>query len=142
MSDIDDVRELIGTTARGRDEAVRRVETEIVREKAETLGRAGERLERALADVREAARRLEAAAGEAREIVAALARAYDEVFSRALAARQTLLIQREAIGLRNHRIVDQEFPEPRRLSTVGRSDTASRCPPPVDAGGDADVSKG
>jgi hypothetical protein len=32
--------------------------------------------------------------------------------ARALEARRTLIIQREAIGLRSHRIVDQQFPEP------------------------------
>ena len=30
-------------------------------------------------------------------------------------ARRILIIQREAIGLRNHRLVDQQFPEPPRL---------------------------
>jgi len=42
---------------------------------------------------------------------AALA-SYREARARALDARHTLIIQREAIGLRNHRIVDQQFPEP------------------------------
>ncbi len=103
---------VIRTPGGGRDEAVRRVEAEIVREKAEVLGRAGERLERALAEVRAAARRLEAARDAGGETRAALERGYDEARRQALAARRTLLIQREAIGLRNHRIVDQEFPEP------------------------------
>ncbi len=76
-------------------EAHARIVEEIVREKAATLGRAGERLEAALAEVAEIARAWRAAE----------------------TARQTLLIQREAVGLRHHRDVDQQFPRPpRRLS--------------------------
>ena len=56
-------------------ESHERIVKEIAREKAVTLGRAGERLE---------------------------------------AARLTLLIQREAVGLRHHRVVDQQFPRPPR----------------------------
>lgn len=85
-----------------REEALQRTEKEIVAEKAATLGRAGERLETALrlaAELHDALR--EAPAGESRE--------------RALEARRILIIQREAIGLRNHRLVDQQFPEPPRL---------------------------
>jgi hypothetical protein len=35
---------------------------------------------------------------------------------RAVHARLALVIQREALGLRQHRIVDQQFPEPPRRS--------------------------
>jgi len=42
--------------------------------------------------------------------------------NRAHHARLALLIQREAVGLRHHRIVDQQFPEPPRRA-------ASRRPP-------------
>lgn len=113
MSGDEPDRHPVGPDGRGLDEAVRRVESEILREKSQTLGRAGERLEQALAEVREAAVRLAAARGGDREAARALARAYDDARARALAARQALLIQREAIGLRNHRLVDQQFPEPR-----------------------------
>lgn len=85
-----------------REEALQRTEKEIVAEKAATLGRAGERLEAALRraiELHDALR--ETPAGEAR--------------ARALEARRILIIQREAIGLRNHRLVDQQFPEPPRL---------------------------
>jgi hypothetical protein len=61
-----------------------RIKAEILGEKAAALGRAGERLEAAL------------------EGVAAIA----------LHARLALVIQREALGLRQHRMVDQQFPEP------------------------------
>ena len=83
-----------------REEALQRTEKEIVAEKAATLGRAGERLEAALrlaAELHDAMR--DAPEGDAR----------------ALEARRILIIQREAIGLRNHRLVDQQFPEPPRL---------------------------
>ena len=93
-----------------REEALQRTEKEIIAEKAATLGRAGERLEAALALVAELRRAFEHAVDAAtREWT--LAR-YRRARSRALDARHTLIIQREAIGLRNHRIVDRQFPEP------------------------------
>jgi hypothetical protein len=96
-----------------REESLRRTEKEIIAEKAATLGRAGERLEAALALVTERRRALEqATGGAARE--EALAR-YRQARSHALDARRTLIIQREAIGLRSHRVVDQQFPEPPAL---------------------------
>lgn len=88
----------------------RRTEAEIAREKAAALGRAGERLEGALADVDRAAERLRAASDpRARE---RLAREYDAALARAREARLALVIQREALGLRHHAVVDQAFPEP------------------------------
>lgn len=93
-----------------REEALRRTEKEIVAEKAATLGRAGERLEAALRLVAETQAALERAPeGAARDHALA---AYRQARARALEARRTLIIQREAIGLRNHRLVDQQFPEP------------------------------
>jgi len=97
----------------GREEALQRTEKEILAEKAATLGRAGERLEAALALVAERRRALEQAPDAcARD--EALAR-YRLARARALDARRTLIIQREAIGLRTHRVVDQQYPEPPAL---------------------------
>ena len=96
-----------------REEALQRTEKEIVAEKAATLGRAGERLEAALrlaAELHDALR--ETPEGEAREPAR---ERYRRARARALEARRILIIQREAIGLRNHRLVDQQFPEPPRL---------------------------
>ena len=93
-------------------EAHRRIEEEIRREKAAALGRAGERLDEALREVHERERRLDTAT-EPRER-AHLFEEYERAVVRARAARHALLIQREAIGLRNHRAVDQLFPEPPR----------------------------
>jgi serine/threonine protein phosphatase PrpC len=101
-------------------ETHRRINEEIAKEKAAALGRAGERLEAALAHVAAVGRRLDAApAGDAE---ARLLGEYEAARVRAHHARMALLIQREALGLRQHRIVDQQFPEPPRR-------VASRRPP-------------
>ena len=91
-------------------ESVGRVENEIRAEKAAALGRAGERLEVALNELRDAAQKLAEPLDEARR--AELRAAYQTARQRVRTARLHLLIQREAIGLRNHRVVDQQFPEP------------------------------
>ncbi len=93
-----------------RGAALRRIDTEIAGEKAAALGRAGERLEQALAEARGAAARLLAARED--EERARLAGDYAPVRRRAVEARQALLIQREAVGFRRHATVDQQFPEP------------------------------
>ena len=89
-----------------------RIVREIVKEKAVTLGRAGERLEAALAEVAERARAWRAA--DDAQTRAELAAAHERAWHAAEAARQTLLIQREAVGLRHHRDVEQQFPRPPR----------------------------
>jgi hypothetical protein len=94
-----------------REEALQRTEKEIVAEKAATLGRAS-------------AWRPPCAwppsctthCGKHPRVKRGSARAsYRHARTRALEARRILIIQREAIGLRNHRLVDQQFPEPPRL---------------------------
>jgi hypothetical protein len=90
-----------------------RVEQEVAREKAAALGRAGERLETLLAEAAALARALAEAQDAAAR--AGLAAEYEAARQRALAARLALVVQREAIGLRHHRAVDQQFPEPPRL---------------------------
>jgi hypothetical protein len=96
-----------------REEALARTEKDILAEKAATLGRAGERLEAALRLAAEQHAALaRAPEGPAREQALA---SYREARRRAIEARRTLIIQREAIGLRNHRVVDQQFPEPPAL---------------------------
>jgi len=89
---------------------MRRVENEIRAEKAAALGRAGERLEAALADLHAVARSRTDTSDEDRR--AELRAAYRAARERARTARLHLLIQREAVGLRNHRLVGQQFPEP------------------------------
>jgi len=93
-----------------RAETFRRIQAEIAGEKAAALGRAGELLEAAMREVTVWAERVrEAPTGTERS---ELATAYEEARARALDARLTLLIQREALGLRRHAVVDQQFPEP------------------------------
>lgn len=91
-------------------EGLQRLDTEILAEKAAALGRAGERLEAALAELHAVARRLDDAGDGAR--VHELRAAYRAARERVRTARLHLLIQREAVGLRSHRVVDQQFPEP------------------------------
>lgn len=89
-----------------------RIKEEIVREKAAALGRAGERLEAALAEVSALARAWrDAVDAHDRE---RLRRDYDHAWRAADTARLALLIQREAVGLRDPRVVDQQFPRPPR----------------------------
>jgi hypothetical protein len=93
-----------------RGEGLQRVEREIAAEKAAALGRAGERLELALAEAAALAVRLEMATDLAER--RRLTHEYEQARGRAASARLMLIIQREALGLRQHRLVDQEFPEP------------------------------
>ncbi|HEU5322948.1 MAG TPA: hypothetical protein VFX28_19240 [Methylomirabilota bacterium] len=93
-------------------EGFRRLEQELAQEKAAALGRAGERLERALQEAAAAARALAAATEPT--VRARLAAEYDRARARAQQARLALVIQREAVGLRQHRVLDQQFPEPPR----------------------------
>jgi hypothetical protein len=94
-------------------EGLERVEREIVGERAAALGRAGERLEAALAEVHALGARLDGVHdADAR---AALLREYEAARRQAATARLMLLIQREANGLRHHRDVERLFPEPPRL---------------------------
>jgi len=89
-----------------------RIDEEIVREKAAALGRAGERLDEALAAVAVLGRALDVEGDPGRR--AGLLAQYEDARRRATHARAMLLIQREAIGLRHHRDVDRQFPEPPR----------------------------
>ena len=89
-----------------------RITREIAQEKAVTLGRAGERLEAALATLAGLAAAYSSARDEAAR--AELAAEYEQAWRGADLARQMLLIQREAVGLRHHRDVDTQFPQPAR----------------------------
>jgi len=95
-----------------RRQGFERLEKEILGEKAAALGRAGEKLEAALAVTTELGQALDRETDPARRV--ALLAEYDSARRLAATARTMLLIQREAIGLRHHRTVDQQFPEPPR----------------------------
>src|SRR5262245_46325912 len=93
-----------------RGEGLRHTERELLAEKASALGRAGERLEAALADLHAVAAALAQTTDDTRRDE--LRAAYRTARARVRTARLHLLIQREAVGLRSHRLVDQQFPEP------------------------------
>jgi hypothetical protein len=97
-----------------RREGFDKLEQEIVKEKAAALGRAGERLEAALDEARALGLAIDAEPDERRR--GELLREYEAARRRADSARLMLLVQREAIGLRWHRDVEQQFPEPPRRS--------------------------
>jgi hypothetical protein len=98
-----------------------RLEAELCRARAEALGRAGERLEEALARLAELDRQIhalragprpESAAEAARRLAACLA-ARDRARQEAERLRQFLVIQREALGLVRHGMVDEVYRLPR-----------------------------
>jgi hypothetical protein len=107
--------------------AVDQIESEIRKEKAETLGRAGERLEQALLEIEGMRREILSLAEKGRvpttedrdqfrlqmaERLAEHARLCDG----AKRLRHTLIIQREAVGLWRHEDVDRQYPMPSPLS--------------------------
>jgi hypothetical protein len=104
------------------------IEAEILREKAEALGRAGERLEQALRDVDAACRALakidaqpvdawdSAGSGAApQDVRAALVARLGGLRRRARLAYDYLIIQREAVGIRGHVDVERCYRIAERL---------------------------
>ncbi len=105
-----------------RGESLRKIEEEIRQAKAEALGRVGERLESALAELAELDRRLDRLAAEAGPGAARDARLTRDTAARnrlrdeAVRLSQQLKIQREAIGLVRHGLVEERYPVPPRRS--------------------------
>lgn len=108
--------------ARRRGDALHAVESEIAQEKASALGRAGLRLEEALEalkkvgdSIREIEHRLERREGSAeeasrlREAHSRLMIDLDVLRQRVNLAHQFLIIQREAVGARNHADVERYY---------------------------------
>jgi hypothetical protein len=85
------------------------VEQELNRERAATLGRAGRKIEDALAECAQAGARLAAASPDHR---AAAVDGYRSAFRRYQDARTALCIYREALGLNDHRRVDEIYRPP------------------------------
>ena len=84
------------------------LEQEILKAKAEALGRAGEKLRRAL-EVYAVAKQTEPEPEQ-------LERAWNQV----LQARETLVVLREGIGLRRHDSIDEEYGIPFRQPREAR----------------------
>ncbi len=104
-------------------EAFENLEREIQKEKAEALGRAGERLDRALRELGDRAaaiRALESQPGDGqadpdrRAHVGAAIAEFNRLRRRAVEYYQHLIIQREAVGFRRHADVERLYrvPEP------------------------------
>ncbi len=107
--------------------AIEKVESEIRQEKAEALGRTGERLEQILVEIRRLRRKLVTLAEGRRvgtggehtigaEILKALAKDA-ELCGRAREIRHQLVVQQEeAVGFRCHEEVDRHYPMPAPLT--------------------------
>lgn len=100
-----------------------KVEEEIRREKAESLGRTGERLERTLLELERlrqelmglAAHQLPAVPDGDEDVLPAIEaklETYARLREQARTFRSYLVIQREALGLRKHDDVDRKYPLP------------------------------
>ncbi|MFN3477330.1 MAG: hypothetical protein ACK4Z6_07250 [Candidatus Methylomirabilales bacterium] len=102
-------------------EKYEKLEAEIKREKAEALGRAGERLEEALLRLAELRRAIEALnrivaikhpAPNIQQTICLLTQEYHRLRERALRYYQYLIIQREAVGFYDHREVERFYRVP------------------------------
>ena len=110
----------------GRANRLAKVERELQQARAEALGRTGERLQGLLDQLAELDRRLDALLGEAdgaagRDSAGPALDARNHLRDEAARARQQLIIQREAIGLRRQTPVEQCYPVPERRHLPGRA---------------------
>jgi hypothetical protein len=96
-------------------ESLGKTEAEIAAEKANSLGRTARKLEGLLAELQELAAAF-AAATAAPDVTDAardeLRRRHAEVRKQAETQRWYLLVQREALGLRQHALIDRYYPLP------------------------------
>lgn len=107
-----------------RAENLRQVEHEIRRTQAEALGRVGERLE-ALLDRLAALDRsldllLQAAPPDRSARLLAETERRNRVRDEAAKVRHDLIVQREALGIVRHALVEQRYPVPARRSARGQ----------------------
>lgn len=99
-----------------------RLQAEIQREKAEALGRAGERLELVLRKLDELRHTIDTLRGKLDEAsrerdsilptIRGLTQEHNVLREKAMTYRRYLIIQREAVGFYNHRDVDRLFRVP------------------------------
>lgn len=111
-----------------------RIEAEIQRERAEALGRAGERLEQVLTELAELRGTIRAlcqkladappARNSLVQNVRILVQEHNGLRDKAVTYHRYLIIQREAVGLRDHRDVDRLYRIPDPLEKP-RADRAS-----------------
>ena len=93
-------------------EAVSRLETEIVQEMAQALGRTEDKLNHALLRLELATRAIDAAPDELARYERV--REFNALRLEAIEARRNLQIHREAIGIRRNRVLDDLYPIPPR----------------------------
>lgn len=93
-------------------EAVARLETEIVQEMAQALGRTEDKLNYALLRLELAAHAIETAPDEL--VRYERVREFNALRQEAIEARRNLQIHREAIGIRRNRMLDDLYPIPPR----------------------------
>ena len=93
-------------------EAIARLETEIVQEMAQALGRTEDKLNHALLRLELAGRKVDAAPDASTRAARVLAS--NLLRAEAIEARRDLVIHREAIGIRRNRILEEIYPIPPR----------------------------
>ena len=93
-------------------EAVSRLETEIVQEMAQALGRTEDKLNYALLRLELAARAIDTAPDEL--VRYDRTKEFNALRDEAIQARRNLQIHREAIGIRRNRMLDDLYPIPPR----------------------------
>lgn len=98
---------MLGGSQRAHEE----IEQELTQARAEALGRIGRRLEHFLTQVARLELRLTFATDAERP---AVRRLYEEAHENAVLYRWYLEVQREAIGLRNHSRLDDDYRVPPR----------------------------
>ncbi len=93
-------------------EAVSRLETEIVQEMAQALGRTEDKLNYALLRLELAARAIDTAPDQL--VRYERVKEFNALREDAIQARRNLQIHREAIGIRRNRMLDDLYPIPQR----------------------------
>lgn len=93
-------------------EAVARLETEIVQEMAQALGRTEDKLNYALLRLELAARAIDTAPDQL--VRYERVKEFNALREDAIQARRNLQIHREAIGIRRNRMLDDLYPIPQR----------------------------
>lgn len=125
----DEIREGIvlhmkGTRRRYNPQAPTRAELDIMKEKAETLGRTGAKLEESLRRLRglQEQIRILKKQGKGTPEVNDLIREFNEVHAKALQYLHYLIIQREAMGFRRHANVQRMYKIPAKKSPLLNND--------------------
>ena len=99
------------TSLKARAEALGRTEAELRLEMAEALGRISRVLSQSIGDLQRLRSEYPNASGQER---ARMVREYQETHSRAKEYFWYLMVQREAIGIRNHQLLAELYPIPSR----------------------------